>query len=908
MAVTVDATSTAPASAGASRTTMTWSHTVASGATLLVVAVTYAGGGSVTTSSVTYGGVPLTGYTRATSSAGANNRLVDLWYIVNPTPGTASIVVTQSGSNDCDAAAISWKGTSTSTPLGTATTQAGATGTTSGPLATSGGAYVIAAAAIRSTAVPAIGGAPTVVLQRVTGAFNNESNAITYQAVAYSPSWSWATGTDENAAFAVPINAASTSAPGIPSTVIEVEFTAGVWTDVSTRVQGDSIEIKVGRESAAGGILPGTLDCVVDNPDGVWTPDNPLSSLYPNLIEGKRIRVKATKGAASSYRFVGRLTAIEPDYPSNPELATTRLGAVDLLGELRRMSGLPSMSQLASEAACRTNGGAYWPMTDSPSTAGVLAASFRSGTNDYPNLTPVAVAASPSIAYASDNTFPGGGAECVALSATALLATSQAAGWAQVGGWFYLSATSAQTNVLYLGSAKPTSYITGSGPNAIAVTWTPSSGVLAMTGASLTLYAYPQPGWHYIAISGVGTASVTYNVDGVTQSSVATPTVTPILLSIGGVGAMSVRDICTATPTSTTIIPGTVLDLARSLATITSDIATVLTSRGLAMTLAWSDTTDVSTQPALMPLSEGKTALDLIVAIANSQSGIAYATYSASATQTLTLVATRTARPTAAALTLDVEADLDGGPTLARDVSGKQASATANGPATTVTATDITASADGASVSVDTALKNANSLWSVATDQLAQSRYARLRIVRVVLELATAVSDRYAAFFATSIGNRLRMSNLPTTYFGTTYADGYILGWTERPGIDGYPVSFNLAAADAPAEARFDDATFGRFAWGDGIATVTGGTCVGVTGTGTLIIATASGPTLTTSAGAYPLQLDWNGECVTIGSAPASSVSPQTVTVTARGQNGTVARTHGAGEQVEIYMAARFAL
>lgn len=691
------------------------------------------------------------------------------------------------------------------------------------------------------------------------------------------------------------------AAAGIPTTTIEVEFTAGVWTDVSTRVQGESIEIKVGRDSAASGILPGTLDLVVDNPDGVWTPDNPLSSLYPNLVEGKRIRVKTSKGAATSVRFVGRLTTIEPDFPSTPELATTRLGAVDLLGELQRMSGLPSMSQLASEVACRSNGGAYWPMTDGPSTAAGLAASFWSGTSDHPNLTPVSVAASASIDYASDNTFPGGGAECVALSATALTATSTGTGWAQVGGWFYLSAASAQTNLLFLGYSKPLSYSTAAG-NGVGVYWYPASSTVVMVGALSTLTWTVTPGWHYVAVNGVGTATVGFVVDGHVDASSATAGATPTVLSVGGAGTLSVRDLCTAVPGSASI-PGSVLDLGRPLQTITADIATVLASRGLSMTLAWSDTTDVANQPALMPPSVGKTALDLIAALANSQSGVAYAAYSTSATQTLTLVANRTARPTSAALTLDVEADLAGGPTLARDVYGKQASATANGPATSVTATDTTASADGASVSVDTALKTANDLWSVATSRLAQSKYTKLRITQVVLELATAANDRYAAFFATVLANRLRLSNLPSTYFGTTYTDGFVLGWTERPGVTGYPVALNLAAADAPPEARYDENTYGRFAAG-GTMTLTSG----ITSSGTAVsITTSSGPTLTTSAGAYPLDIVVDGERMTIASAPAGAASPQAVTVT-RGIAPTTAVAHSAGAPIDVWFAGSYAL
>lgn len=205
--VTVDAAATASASAAA-RSSMTFSMTIATGATLVTVAVPYAGAGGVTTSAVTWGGVPMTGYTRVQSSANSTNRLVDLWFLVNPTPGTANIVVTMSGSTDCDAAAVSWFGTDTITPLGTAAISGATTGT-SDSLSPVGGTFVIAAEAVRSTTAVTVGGTPTTVLNRVTGAFNNDWNAVTYNAVPYAPSASWATS-DEHAAFAVPINPART--------------------------------------------------------------------------------------------------------------------------------------------------------------------------------------------------------------------------------------------------------------------------------------------------------------------------------------------------------------------------------------------------------------------------------------------------------------------------------------------------------------------------------------------------------------------------------------------------------------------------------------------------------------------------------------------------------------------------
>lgn len=116
-------------------------------------------------------------------------------------------------------------------------------------------------------------------------------------------------------------------------------------------------------------------------------------------------------------------------------------------------------------------------------------------------------------------------------------------------------------------------------------------------------------------------------------------------------------------------------------------------------------------------------------------------------------------------------------------------------------------------------------------------------------------------------------------------AAGYA-GWTLRPGNIGlakWTVDDLAISADFP-----------------GGATITGGTTVGNTGTGTGIV-TSSDP-LTATGGDYPLDLDWNGERETI-SGVGGATSPQTATVTARGVTPTVARVHAAGENVQVYHA-----
>jgi len=100
-------------------------------------------------------------------------------------------------------------------------------------------------------------------------------------------------------------------ATGLPdSTTIEIEFTDGTWTDVTSLVNvgAGSITRKVGRSTQLDTISAGSLSFTLDNPDGTFTPDNPLSTYYPNVVEGKRVRWKVTEAATTYTRFTGWTT------------------------------------------------------------------------------------------------------------------------------------------------------------------------------------------------------------------------------------------------------------------------------------------------------------------------------------------------------------------------------------------------------------------------------------------------------------------------------------------------------------------------------------------------------------------------------------------------------------------------
>lgn len=697
-------------------------------------------------------------------------------------------------------------------------------------------------------------------------------------------------------------------AAGLPTAVtIELEFTAGVWTDISTSVIADSLEISpAGRKTPTADLEGGTLDLDLDNNDGTWVPDNPLSSRFPNFVEGRRIRCKVTKGTTST-RFVGRITTIEPDYNApSPQHSRTHVVAIDAIGETARMQCPPTMLgaikalYIASGEPAPTQSFWYWPLLggyqqDDLITGAESLSYFQPGGGE--------------VSWEADSSFPLGGPSCLSMTAGVGLTVGLRAhvpallNAHRIGGAFRLE-TGAAGLVLGATDMKTTgALVTG------VVVWWDGGGTLSVrqytAGTPSTLVSVPVvPGWHTISLF-FGSGAEALAVDGVDTSTgvLAAP---PNVITIGGSIGLSVRDLYI---TSGTSLDSYLADTGASLATVSANVAAALRLADIDASLAW--TSSVAGVRATAVPTHGRPGLDTIRALADSQSGIGYVAYSTSDPQPITLLASADSRPTVVALTLDAAADLEGGPSFDRNVYGKVGSATGKNASRSVLVVDeaLAATFGAGSVEKESALALPNDLAASASDLIAQSKNSKLRIVSVTFDLATAANDLYSAFFALTPGERVRVANLASTFLGVTYLDGYVIGWTERPRQDdGYEVALYLAAADAPPEARYDDSTYGRYGWADGAATVTSGTAVGATGTGTLVITTPSGPCLTVAAGSYPLQLDWNGECVTITSAPASSTSPQTVTITARGQNGTVARVHAAGEPVDIWQSARFAL
>ena len=171
--------------------------------------------------------------------------------------------------------------------------------------------------------------------------------------------------------------------------------------------------------------------------------------------------------------------------------------------------------------------------------------------------------------------------------------------------------------------------------------------------------------------------------------------------------------------------------------------------------------------------------------------------------------------------------------------------------------------------------------------------------MKASVDIATSTVT-YADMSALVLGDRVRFSGLPSDLLGWTYQDGYLLGQRERYAVGACVFEMDLGPADAPSIGIADDDSRDRARAGSGVMTLNGS----LTSSATSASIASTGATLTLAAGAYPLDLDIDGERVTISSPPASSASPQTVTIT-RGVAPSVARAHSSGAAVDVYLGAR---
>jgi len=262
----------------------------------------------------------------------------------------------------------------------------------------------------------------------------------------------------------------------------------------------------------------------------------------------------------------------------------------------------------------------------------------------------------------------------------------------------------------------------------------------------------------------------------------------------------------------------------------------------------------------------GRTVLDAMQVLARTTGGYVWQTPAG----VLTYVPPEYALPSSvlATVTLDLDDDASSPPVWRRSGETRPTRVTVSSPVATATAVDTTAEIGGArrEITLDTAAASSADAYSLAAGRLLTSN--RLRLAQLQVDLSTSTADLYELLLGgLAPGARLRIAGLPSTVFGASYTEVHVQGWSERWSATDAVLTFDCTPADDPPGARFDDATYGRFAADPGTqlahAITAGATSVTVT----------SGTPFTTAGGDMPFSLDLGGERVTVSAVSSPSTS-----------------------------------
>ena len=117
---------------------------------------------------------------------------------------------------------------------------------------------------------------------------------------------------------------------------VEIEFTAGAWTDVTAYQLPGTISITVGRSDTDQRVSPGRMSGLrLDSTDGRFTVGNAAGAYYPNVASGKRVRISIKDPVSSSFipRFVGRIDGWPLSWEDNGSTCVVTISATDMLGD-----------------------------------------------------------------------------------------------------------------------------------------------------------------------------------------------------------------------------------------------------------------------------------------------------------------------------------------------------------------------------------------------------------------------------------------------------------------------------------------------------------------------------------------------------------------------------------------------
>ncbi len=666
----------------------------------------------------------------------------------------------------------------------------------------------------------------------------------------------------------------------------------GALVDVSSYARlTDGLTRRWGRDDAFYGVDPGTFSFVLDNSDGRFTPDNPLSPLDTTL----------TEGMAACISVGGRLTGgtvrtVEPEFPGGVAAwASVRVTCDDALGELSRRR----LSLLADDLVEAAGTFGLWKFAD-PVTSSVA---VDSGPYALPafqgssaNVTLPAFGASP-LSWVGDTQ---GQLIGPATAGTTFLAqfdnsdfgypTGSAGAYGfwltpnafptGAGGTMYFRFSVIRNNGANLsitlqndpGDLQFLSVSNGSGFG--ATLFGPTLTIGAPVYVAIDCYVDGAQVRQDIYIDGVLADSVTSNHGGATSSADLSPASLTILVG----SSVVTSDLSLSRVVHSLSLPRE--ELFRD-AVSTAGGLSALDASVSGVTFATLPT-NLAEAEIVLPAVDGSSALDLLNDLLVTEQGDVYTTTTGTLTAPTSQVAVRErARPETVSYTFDVENELSGAPDFIRDLTNLVSRVTVSSDAgsTIVADSTLTGRAGQASATETVLLASEIDRRAWGQDRLIRGANTRLRIASVVVDAMTTPTDRSADLLALVPGDRVQFTGLPETVLGFDTWDGWFLGASERHDIESHTFQLHFTPT-LPNTAKYDTATY----MASGELALNGA----INSSATSISVESTGALLSTTAVPYVMQIDDEQMTVT---AVSGASSPQTVTVT-RAANGTTAASH----------------
>jgi hypothetical protein len=716
--------------------------------------------------------------------------------------------------------------------------------------------------------------------------------------------------------------------PAPDSYFLEAEFTAGVWTDISTYMDGGvGASVTYGRSTQYGPPQAATLTVTLENTDGRFTPlRQTLKDLvtvhpyYPNLVPRKRIRWGYVKAAVRYVRFTGYVRGWPTGMVNDGSYEQVTLTAVDRSLQLQRYTMKGPIFDGINSSAFRQNLFTYWPLTDSAGATSAAEAygGAAQGGGAYGPLVSdgdVAVvfgATGPGVSNGTAATFTAASASSGSslTSTTAWNSAVNAGGmtliiWVNrtsLPGWIQTIATAENKTgdlsaVLAISAAGQLTYTDSVGTVNTGVTtstnvWTMLAVSVNQTGSTLTVWK------NGVSVGTLAAGSFRQLADGAVNFRIGAG-----LISGGNTWAGQLAHVAMFAFDASSILPGLFTASTGGVGEVTSArIARWLGYAGLA---AGSYNLDTSTVTLSAYDQFGKTPFDASQDIIDSE-GPGAAVY-VDTDDRVRFVTRDKLKPLAPVLTIDAAADLDvvtGTWDTAYDADNLVNSSVGSRADNTGTLTTQLVADSASSTAYGVQSGDFTSYAQVNADVLgnAQARVTAgktpgFRLNRVTVDLSTASNDLWATAAAVRIGDRIRITNMPAGAAPTSKLDLIVQGWTDTFTQDGgYLVAFDTIPADTPAWFVWDDATYGR--WQSGVvlnADITAAaTSLTISGT----------PTFTTDPTMYPMTIVIDVEHITLNSAHVAGVFSGVT----RGADGTAGAAHTGGTAVDLVPTSTWTL